>query len=70
MIVSDSLFFFVLFFIYLDGKELLLLLVDAIPLRNAYTISFMKKFRDTGKDMVIGYLLMVIFQGTMAFLVL
>jgi len=68
-LVTLAFFVFVLFFIYLDGKELLLLLVDAIPLRNAYTISFMNKFRDTGKDMVIGYLLMAVFQGTMAFLV-
>lgn len=60
---------FVLFFLFLDGKELLLMLIDAIPLRNAYTISFMKKFRDTGKDLAIGYILMAVFQGTMAFLV-
>jgi predicted PurR-regulated permease PerM len=68
-IASLAFFVFILFFLYLDGKELLALLIDAIPLRNAYTVGFMKKFRDTGKELVIGYLLMAVFQGLMAFLV-
>jgi len=68
-IVALAFFMFVLFFLYLDGKELLVMLIDAIPLRNAYTVSFMRKFRDTGKDLAIGYVLMAIFQGTMAFFV-
>lgn len=62
-------FVFVLFFLYVDGKALMLVLMDAIPLRNAYTVSFMRKFRDTGRDLVIGYVLMAAFQGAMAFLV-
>ncbi|MBN2874053.1 MAG: AI-2E family transporter, partial [Spirochaetales bacterium] len=47
----------------------LMTLIDAIPLRNAYTIRFMRKFRDTGKDLAIGYILMAAFQGAMGFLV-
>ncbi|MBN2875991.1 MAG: AI-2E family transporter, partial [Spirochaetales bacterium] len=50
-IVTLAFFVFVLFFLYLDGRELLMTLIDAIPLRNAYTIRFMRKFRDTGKDL-------------------
>jgi len=62
-------FAFALFFLYVDGKELMLMLMDAIPLRNAYTVSLMRKFRDTGRDLVIGYALMAAFQGVMAFIV-
>lgn len=68
-IVTLAFFVFVLFFLYLDGRELLMTLIDAIPLRNAYTIRFMRKFRDTGKDLAIGYILMAAFQGAMGFLV-
>jgi len=65
-VVTLAFFLFVLFYLYLDGKELLLMLMNAIPLRNAYTVSFMRKFLDTGKDLVIGYVLMALFQGAMA----
>lgn len=68
-VAALAFFAFFLFFLYLDGKELLTLTIGSIPLRNAYTIGFLRKFRDTGKELVIGYLLMGLFQGLMAFLV-
>jgi predicted PurR-regulated permease PerM len=68
-LVALAFFLFVLFFLYLDGKELILMLMNAIPLRNEYTVSFMRKFRDTGKELAIGYVLMALFQGIMALVV-
>jgi predicted PurR-regulated permease PerM len=68
-LVALAFFMFFLFFMYLDGKELFRTFIDAIPLRNAYTLRFMKIFRDTGKELAIGYVLVALFQSTMAFLV-
>jgi predicted PurR-regulated permease PerM len=69
LLVALAFFVFFLFFMYMDGNELLRTFISSIPLRNSYTLNFMRIFRDTGKELAIGYVLMALFQGTMAFLV-
>jgi len=62
-------FTFSLYFLLLDGRHLLLLFIDAMPIRNEYTAIFLRKFRDTGRDLVVGYGLVALFQGSMGFLI-
>ncbi|MGD9940493.1 MAG: AI-2E family transporter [Clostridia bacterium] len=68
-LVALAFFVFFLFFMYRDGKELFRTLINAIPLRNSYTLGFMRIFRDTGKELAIGYIFVALFQGVMAFAV-
>jgi predicted PurR-regulated permease PerM len=47
---------FTLFFLLLDGRHLIKVLISAIPIENNYTAIFLRKFRDMGKHLVTGYL--------------
>ncbi len=67
--VTMAFFLFVMFFLFLDGNELLGVFIDAMPLRNEYTALFVAKFRDTSRELFLGYVLVALFQGFMAFLV-
>ncbi len=69
LVLAFAFFTFTLYFLLVDGRQLLLVIVDAIPLRNADTVAFMRKFRDTGRDLVVGYLLVALFQGAVAFVI-
>jgi len=69
MIASLAIFTFTLFFFYVDGRHLMKVFVDAMPIRNELSAFFLKKFRDTGRDLILGYFVVGLFQGSMAFLV-
>jgi len=69
LVLAFAFFTFTLYFLLVDGRQLLLVIVDAIPLRNADTVAFMRKIRDTGRDLAVGYVLVAIFQGTVAFVI-
>lgn len=69
MIAGLAIFTFTLFFFYVDGRHLMKVFVDAMPIRNELSAFFLKKFRDTGRDLVLGYFVVGLFQGAMAFLV-
>lgn len=63
-VVKDAAFMlFTLFFLYLDGKELMKLLISAIPLEKDITTMFLKKVKESGHQMVSGYLLVALYQG-------
>lgn len=69
MVAGLAVFTFTLFFFYVDGRHLMKVFVDAMPIRNELSAFFLKKFRDTGRDLVLGYFVVGLFQGTMAFFV-
>ncbi|OHD23077.1 MAG: hypothetical protein A2Y38_15050 [Spirochaetes bacterium GWB1_59_5] len=69
MIAGLAIFTFTLFFFYVDGRHLMKVFVDAMPIRNELSAFFLKKFRDTGRDLVLGYFVVGLFQGAMAFIV-
>lgn len=60
---------FTLFFLYLDGKKLMDLLVSAIPLEKDITTMFLKKVKESSHQMVSGYLLVALYQGVTMFLI-
>ncbi|HSV57000.1 MAG TPA: AI-2E family transporter, partial [Magnetospirillaceae bacterium] len=51
------------------GKDLILTFMNAIPIENAYTVAFLRRFRDVGRHLFRGYLLVALYQGTAAFLI-
>ncbi len=48
-----------LFFLLMDGKQLLRLLVGAIPIEREYTRLFVRKLRSTARDLARGYALVM-----------
>jgi predicted PurR-regulated permease PerM len=60
---------FTLYFFFVDGEHLARTFIKAIPIENAYTRLFLRKLRDTGKQLLLGYFLVALFQATMLFLI-
>jgi predicted PurR-regulated permease PerM len=60
---------FTLYFFFVDGEHLAKTFISAIPLEREYTMLFMRKMRDSGKQLLIGYFLVALFQATMMFLI-
>jgi predicted PurR-regulated permease PerM len=47
---------FTLFFLLLDGRQLIRVLIGSIPIEKNYSTIFLRKFRDMGKSLVTGYI--------------
>jgi predicted PurR-regulated permease PerM len=47
---------FTLFFLLLDGRHLIKVVISAIPIEKNYSEIFLRKFRDMGRHLVTGYL--------------
>jgi predicted PurR-regulated permease PerM len=58
---------FTLFFLLVDGKQIISILVSAIPIENSYTTMFMKKMRESGRQLIVGFFLVAIYQATAMF---
>ena len=59
---------FTLYYLLMDGKSLGDTLVSMMPIDPEHTRLFMRKLKETGRQLVIGYLLVAVFQGLMMFL--
>jgi len=58
---------FTLFFLFLDGQELLHTIIGAIPIEREYSLLFFRTLRDSSRDLAVGYILVSLFQGAVAF---
>ncbi len=67
IVVGLVLIMFTLFFLFLDGPELMSTLIRAIPIEREYSMMFLRTLRRTARDLVVGYVLVSIFQGVIAF---
>jgi predicted PurR-regulated permease PerM len=68
-VVSLAFLTFTLYFFYVDGKDLIRTFVNAVPIENAYTAAFLRRFGEVGKHLFRGYLLVALYQGAAAFLI-
>jgi predicted PurR-regulated permease PerM len=63
-ILLDLIFMvFTIFFLLLDGRHLIKVLISAIPIEKTYTALFLRKFRDMGRHLVTGYVLIAGMQA-------
>ncbi|MCE5256185.1 MAG: AI-2E family transporter, partial [Spirochaetaceae bacterium] len=69
MVINFAFMLFSLFFLYLDGKQLMELVVSAIPLKKSVTTMFMTKIRESSHQLISGYFLVALYQGTAMFLI-
>ncbi len=60
---------FCLFFFYLDAMQLRTLVTNAIFIRRDYMQALIGKFKDTTRSLFLGYLLVALIQGVIAFII-
>ena len=59
---------FTLYFLLVDGKHLASLVVSAIPIERGITKMFMQKMSESGRQLILGFFLVAVYQGFMMFL--
>jgi predicted PurR-regulated permease PerM len=69
LIITLAFMIFTLYFFFVDGEHLAKTFISAIPIENAYTKLFLRKLRDSGKQLLVGYFLVSLFQATMMFII-
>ena len=60
---------FTLYFFFVDGAHLMRTFISAIPIERDYTSTFLRNLRASGKQLLVGYFLVALFQSTMLFLI-
>ncbi|MEN6500536.1 MAG: AI-2E family transporter [Rectinema sp.] len=68
-VVTIFFIMFTLYYLLMDGKVLGDTVVSLMPIDPLYTRLFMQKLRETGRQLVLGYFLVAMFQGLMMFIV-
>jgi predicted PurR-regulated permease PerM len=68
LITTLAFMIFTLYFLFVDGKHLASLVVSAIPIERTYTKMFMQKFTDSGRQLILGFFLVAIYQGVIMFI--
>jgi len=59
---------FTLYFLLVDGKHLASLVVSAMPIERTYTKMFMQKMSESGRQLVLGFFLVAIYQDVVMFI--
>jgi predicted PurR-regulated permease PerM len=59
---------FTIFFLLLDGRHLIKVLISAIPIEKSYTAIFLRIFRDMGRHLVTGYVSIAGMQAVVMFI--
>ncbi len=67
LVIALAFMVFSLFFLLMDGKHLMSVLVSAIPIENSYTKMFMQKMKDSGRQLVLGFFLVALYQAAAMF---
>jgi predicted PurR-regulated permease PerM len=53
-----------LYFLLMDGRQLMKILIGAIPIERAYTVLFIAKLQSSAKDLARGYVLVMVIIAT------
>jgi len=67
-VVTICFMVFTLYYLLMDASSLGDTFVSMMPIAPQYTRLFMSKLRETGRQLVIGYFLVSLFQGFMMFI--
>ena len=60
---------FTLFYLFVDGKNLIAIIVSAVPIETSYTQMFMQKMKDSGRQLIVGFFLVALYQGSAMFVI-
>lgn len=67
-VLTVAFMIFTLYFLLVDGRHLMGIVVHAIPIERHMTSMFLKKMRETGIQLVKGFFLVSLYQATVMFL--
>lgn len=59
---------FTLYFMFVDGRHLARMVVKALPIERTYTRMFLAKLRESGRQLVLGFFVVAMFQSVMMFI--
>ncbi|MCE1195880.1 AI-2E family transporter [bacterium] len=68
LVTTLAFMIFTLYFLLVDGKHLASLVVSAIPIERGITKMFMQKMSESGRQLILGFFLVAIYQGFMMFI--
>lgn len=68
LLITLAFMVFTIYFLLVDGKQIMSILVSAIPIENSYTTMFMKKMRESGRQLILGFFLVALYQATAMFI--
>ncbi len=68
LVTTLAFMIFTLFFLLVDGKHLASLVVSAMPIERTYTKMFMQKFTESGRQLILGFFLVAIYQAVVMFI--
>jgi predicted PurR-regulated permease PerM len=68
IILTLTFMVFSLYFFFVDGEHLTRTIIGAIPIEKSITTTFLRKLRDSGRQLLLGYFLVSVFQATMMFI--
>jgi len=69
LVISLAFMIFTLYFFFMDGRTLVRILVNAIPIDKSYTNLFMRTLKDTSKQLIVGYVFVSLYQAIAAFVI-
>ena len=68
LVTTLAFMIFTLYFLFMDGKHLASLVVSAMPIERTITTMFMKKMGESGRQLVLGFFLVAIYQAVVMFI--
>ena len=67
LLIDLAFMVFTLFYLFVDGKNLIAIIVSAVPIETSYTQMFMQKMKDSGRQLIVGFFLVALYQGSAMF---
>jgi predicted PurR-regulated permease PerM len=67
--ISFAFMFFCLFFFFLDGPYLAKLATHIIPIKKEYMSALVGKFKETTRNLFLGYIMVALVQAVMAYII-
>ncbi len=64
LVLTLAFMVFTLYFFFADGRHLVGIVIRAMPIERSYTTLFLTKLKETGRQLVLGYFLVALFQGS------
>ena len=69
LLIDLAFMVFTLFYLFVDGKNLIAIIVSAVPIETSYTQMFMQKMKDSGRQLIVGFFLVALYQGSAMFVI-
>jgi predicted PurR-regulated permease PerM len=59
---------FTLYFLFVDGRHLASMVIRSLPIERTYARMFLSRMRESGRQLIVGFFLVSLFQSAMMFI--